>query len=156
VRSAPYRDRLEQIAREFRRTLLRYRDAAALIADRPARGEHRLRSTEEIVTTFIDAGFTENESARLTIFFCNFLLGTIGEEAKEVERVKSGKPIRREAMVAALEADPDGSGKLTGLPHFANIPPEEVFELGLGIVLDGIDGKRARLRPAYKTNRPSR
>ncbi|MEV6907013.1 TetR/AcrR family transcriptional regulator C-terminal domain-containing protein [Amycolatopsis sp. NPDC051071] len=122
----PWREQLASGLRQFRALLLRHRDAAALLRERPPTGPHRLGHIETTVRILLGAGFSEEDTAGISRLLTAHVLSS-------VESLPARKPDER-----FLE-------RLAGYPHTSRLGPafakqsgEDVFELGVEVILDGL------------------
>lgn len=138
----PPRRRLEVIAREYRRVLMKYRDAPRLMSEQPPTGPHRMKLYDAAVGALHDWGFRGAEAIIAATFYRNYLLGMIAEETRQQSAGRSGlKP----AHALGVELSQLGKG-LDDYPNLrgaarvlADIRPEAIFRTGLGMILDGMD-----------------
>ncbi|RSN47764.1 TetR family transcriptional regulator [Amycolatopsis sp. WAC 04197] len=124
--SLPWRDQLASGLRQFRAMLLRHRDSAALLRERPPTGPHRLGHIETTARILLEAGFSEEDTAGISRLLTAHVLAS-------VETLPARKP--DEGFLARLEAYPH-VGRLG--PAFARQSDEELFELGVEVILDGL------------------
>jgi TetR/AcrR family tetracycline transcriptional repressor len=144
------RKRLEVIAREYRRVLMKYRDAPRLMSEQPPTGPHRMKLYDAAVGALHDWGFRGAEAIIAATFYRTYLLGMIAEETRQQSAGRAGlKP----AHALGVELSQLGKGlddypNLRGAARIlADIRPEAIFRTGLGMILDGMDrshGKRRR------------
>jgi TetR/AcrR family tetracycline transcriptional repressor len=118
----PWRDQLAMGLRQFRALLLKHRDAAALLRERPPRGPHRLGHVETTLRILLSAGFSDDEAAGIARLLAAHVLGSTPGIPRDV---------------------PDLSAEL--FPHLARVAPaygrlseQDIFELGVEIILDGL------------------
>lgn len=139
----PMRDRLREIAEEYRRVLIAHRDAFRLFAEHPPTGPHRMALYEAAIGAFLDGGFALPEAVAMATFFRHYLLGMIGEEARQRRPGKAGKTRPTRALGIEIEhlgVQADQYPHLrqaTGL--LADIEPVTLFRLGLEVILDGVE-----------------
>ena len=124
----PWRDQLATGLRQFRAMLLAHRDAARLLRDRPPRGPHRLGHVETTLRILLDAGFTEQDAAGIARLLTAHVLDSVptgGPPAGGVEwpDLADYPSLRRVA------------------PTFASQTPDAVFELGVEIILEGLEAR---------------
>ncbi|EMD27023.1 TetR/AcrR family transcriptional regulator C-terminal domain-containing protein [Amycolatopsis azurea] len=130
-RDLPWREQLASGLRQFRALLLRHRDAAALLRERPPTGPHRLGHIETTARILLEAGFSEEDTAGISRLLTAHVLAS-------VETLPARKP--DEGFLARLAAYPHVS-RLG--PAFAAQSSEDLFDLGVEVILDGL---AARLR----------
>ncbi|HEY0180147.1 MAG TPA: TetR/AcrR family transcriptional regulator C-terminal domain-containing protein [Dokdonella sp.] len=142
---APARERLRAIAHEYRRVLLAHRDAARLFAEQPPLGPHRMRLYDAAVGAFVDAGFEDGAAAAMATFYRNYLLGMIAEETRHTQ-LDPAQATPAAALAEALSAMGAGAAAYPNLrrvaDRLAGLRFETMFELGLGVLLDGIARRR--------------
>ena len=126
----PWREQLTAGLRQFRALLLRHRDAALLLRERPPTGPHRLAHIDTTVGILLRAGFDAGEAAAISRLLTAHVLSSV-----EPPRRAPDDPV-----------PPD----VTGYPALRRVAPalarqtgEDVFELGIEVILDGL---AARLR----------
>lgn len=126
-----WRDQLAAGLRQFRGVLLAHRDAAELLRQRPPTGAHRLRQIEATLQILFDAGFPDEEAAGVARLLTAHVLGSVGPTASREGAAERGAAMR-EAMA--------------GYPNLLRVGPvlvgqseEALFELGLDVVLDGLE-----------------
>lgn len=137
------RQRLEVIAWEYRRVLLRYRDAPRLMSEQPPTGPHRMKLYDAAVGALRDAGLPIAEAVAMATFYRNFLLGMIAEEARQAP----ANDARRLPPASALGVELSHMGEdLRDYPNLrgasevlTTIVPEDLFRTGLKVILDGMD-----------------
>ncbi|MHA6626068.1 TetR/AcrR family transcriptional regulator C-terminal domain-containing protein [Pseudonocardia sichuanensis] len=133
--SQPWRAQLADGLRQFRALLLRHRDVAALLRERPPTGPHRLRHIDTTVGILLRAGFGPDEAAGISRLLTAHVLGS--------------------AETARPEPDPDESAalweRMAAYPNLRQVAPafagqrgEEIFELGVQILLDGLAARLER------------
>jgi TetR/AcrR family transcriptional regulator, tetracycline repressor protein len=122
----PWREQLTAGLRQFRGLLLRHRDAAQLLGERPPTGPHRLGHIDTTVGILLRAGFDADESAAISRLLTAHVLNSV-------------EPPRRDAE-EAIGADVTDYPNLRRVaPAFARQTGEEVFELGIEVILDGLE-----------------
>jgi len=155
-RRLPMRDRLRAIAEEYRRVLIAHRDAFRLFAEHPPTGPHRMALYEAAIDAFLDGGFPLPEAVAMATFFRHYLLGMIGEEARQRRPGEAGKT--RPTRALGIEVEHLGE-QADQYPHLrqaagllADIEPVTLFRLGLEVILDGVErhvkhGVKTQRRP---------
>ncbi len=141
----PWREQLEQAARDLRRVLLSHRDAARVMMATPPVGPNRLRTIEQVLAVLRAAGFADRDVADAGWVLNTYVTGFVFDEVQQstpagpetraqIEQLFRSLPVDRYPTLAALAAlltDPDMSQR---------------FEYGLQLMLDGLEA-RARPRP---------
>ena len=140
--SDDWRQRLEALAREYRRVLKTHRDAALLLATTLPVGPYRLRLAETHLATLLDAGFTAEVTARASLLFVDYVTNFVVEED------------RAEAIAAAFQTDSDDPDAVSDwfaalpvdqypslvalAPLLTNPNTEARFEFGMTTLLNGL------------------
>ena len=152
------RRRLEAIGWEYRRVLLKYRDAPRLLSEQPPTGPHRMELYDAAAGALHDLGFRMADAIMAATFYRNYLLGMIAEEARQ----KSGGHGTRLRSAKALGAELARLGKGTdNYPNLrdaaktlAGIRTEAIFRTGLKVILDGMShqiGKKIKRTSTRRT-----
>jgi len=152
-----FRVRLEKIAWEYRRVLTAYRDAPRLFGEQAPTGPHRMQLYDAAIGAFLDGGFETPEALAMATFYRNYLLGMIAEEARQSNPAQPGA--LRSTLALGVELSHLGS-ESRHYPHLhgaaqllAKIEPEEIFRIGLKILLDGTDCRAREIARAKKVVR---
>ncbi|MFE0021375.1 TetR/AcrR family transcriptional regulator C-terminal domain-containing protein [Amycolatopsis sp. NPDC059021] len=140
----PWREQLASGLRQFRALLLRHRDAATLLRERPPTGPHRLGHIETTVRILLDAGFSADETAGIARLLAAHVLAS-------VEQLPPASGEARNPLSAGENAtpamNPEDYPNLHSLgAAFARLSTEDLFELGIDVVLDGLEHRRRRAR----------
>jgi TetR/AcrR family tetracycline transcriptional repressor len=142
-----FRARLENIAWEYRRVLIGYRDATRLFAELPPTGPHRIALYEAAVGAFRDNGFALPEAIAMATFYRNYLLGMISEECRQSQPARARPTVALGIELAHLG---EAAGSYPNLRDaaglLAQIESEELFRLGLKVLLDGMACRVDELR----------
>ena len=148
--STTYRARLEAIAAEYRRVLMKYRDAPRLFAELAPTGPHRIALYDAAVGAFLASGLAPPDAIAMATFYRNFLLGMIAEEARQAVRATAGTLRPAQALgveLAHLGDDAQKYRHLRGAAVFlADIDPDASFRLGVSVLLDGVDSQSSHAR----------
>jgi TetR/AcrR family transcriptional regulator, tetracycline repressor protein len=137
----PWRDQLEQAARDLRRVLLSHRDGARVMMATPPVGPNRLRTIEQVLAALRAAGFADRDVADAGWVFNTYVTGFVFDELQQsspqapearaqIEHLFESLPVDRYPTLVALAAilvDPNVSLR---------------FEYGLALLLDGLEGRR--------------
>ncbi|MFD9895907.1 TetR/AcrR family transcriptional regulator C-terminal domain-containing protein [Amycolatopsis sp. NPDC059027] len=143
--SLPWREQLASGLRQFRALLLRHRDAATLLRERPPTGPHRLGHIETTVRILLDAGFSADETAGIARLLAAHVLASV-EQLPSVSK-DAKNPFAAGEIDKPTPASSGDYPNLRGLaPAFARLSTEDLFELGIDIILDGLDHRRRRTR----------
>lgn len=152
------RERLETIAHEYRRVLLAHRDAARLFAEQPPTGPNRIRLYELAVGAFVDEGFSSTDAVTMATFYRHYLLGMITEEAREQAHGKREAPVSAYALGVELSTLDQASADYPHLAGAANalttIDPDRLFDVGMKILLDGVQAQRHAKKGKGSAQRP--
>jgi TetR/AcrR family tetracycline transcriptional repressor len=131
-----WRDQLISGLRQFRALLLSHRDLAALLRERPPTGPNRLAHLEATVRILFEAGFSEEEAAGIARLLAAHVLASTQQADPEID-LPSGEYPNLERIG----------------PVYARVSGDELFDLGVEIILDGLE---QRLKQAAKRRRASR
>ncbi|KDN16124.1 TetR/AcrR family transcriptional regulator C-terminal domain-containing protein [Amycolatopsis rifamycinica] len=127
----PWRNQLEEGLRQFRALLLKHRDAATLLRERPP-GPNRLAHIETTVRILRGAGFTPEDTAGIARLLTAHVLAS-------AETPPRPDPEAAQAFQDRLEGFP--AVKELG-PAFARTTADELFALGTEVILDGLAARR--------------
>jgi TetR/AcrR family tetracycline transcriptional repressor len=140
-----FRRRLADIAWEYRRVLRSYRDAPRLFADQAPTGPHRMRLYDAAIGAFLDAGFAPSIAVSMATFYRNYLLGMVTEETRQSSVERSNVSGATVALGVELAALGDEASRYPNLRRVAGqlvgIDPETLFQIGLDVLLDGMQGR---------------
>jgi TetR/AcrR family tetracycline transcriptional repressor len=155
--SLSFRVRLEKIAWEYRRVLVAHRDAPRLFAEQAPTGPHRMKLYDAAIGAFLDTGFAAQEAVAMATFYRNYLLGMVAEEARQSRPAQPGA--LRPTLALGVELGHLGEESrhypnLRGAAKLlANIEPEELFRIGLKILLDGTESRAREIARSKKAPR---
>lgn len=129
--SASWRDQLMSGLRQFRELLLAHRDAAQLLRLRPATGPVRLGHVETTVRILVSAGFSDTDAAAVARLLASHVLDSVAtpSEGATVPAAERGDDLPHLTRVAAMSV---------------SLTDADVFELGCGIILDGLEARAQR------------
>jgi len=136
-------------ARSFRAALLKHRDGARIHAGtRP--GPSDLKGVDAQLKLYFDAGFDETTAAYTGIAISRFVLGSVLEEQAELERPEETLDpgfddypmLKRVVEKYLVEGGPAAD--------------EQTFELGLELIVDGLEARLAQIKAARPTPRTPR
>lgn len=153
-----FRQRLEEIAGEYRRVLIAHRDAPRLFAEQAPTGPHRIKLYDAAVGVFLDSGFAPPEAVAMATFYRNYLLGMIAEETRQTG--PSHPRALRPTMALGIELSQLGDNardypNLQGAAGLlADIDPPELFRIGLKILLDGMECRIREIARRTKAKEP--
>ncbi len=144
-RGLGWRERLEAVMRSYRAVLRSHRDAPRLLADRPPVGPVRRRLADRAVGLVLEAGFPEADAAMISLLLSDYVISIVSEEMRLEARASEKAQGKVEESLAQ---DPQEYRNLVKIaPHLAAVRPERLFEVGLAVLLDGIEGRLDRIRP---------
>jgi TetR/AcrR family tetracycline transcriptional repressor len=123
----PWREQLTSGLRQFRDLLLSHRDTAALLRERPPSGPHRLGHIDTTVRILLDAGFTENEAAGISRLLAAHVLTTTQEATRAIDMPEGAYPSLQRVN-----------------PAYSSMSGGELFDLGMEIILDGLEQRLTR------------
>ena len=122
----PWRGQLEQGLRQFRALVLAHRDVAALLRDRPPQGPNRLGHAETTMRILLTAGLTEKDAAGISRLLLSHALSS---------------PPSTPAPLVQEDTAGDYPHLRRVAPILAGLSEEDLFDLGVQIILDGIDAR---------------
>ncbi|HKU97866.1 MAG TPA: tetracycline resistance transcriptional repressor TetR [Vineibacter sp.] len=129
----PWRTFLARNARSFRQALLAYRDGARIHAGTRPSGSQSSRVAEAQIRFLHDAGFSLTDAAYALIAISHYTVGAVLEQQAYAgdarDRLDAGEGARLPPLLDEL------------LAHFHSAGPEAAFDYGLGVILDGLEGK---------------
>jgi AcrR family transcriptional regulator len=131
-----WRDQLASGLRQFRALLLSHRDTAALLRERPPTGPNRLGHVETTVRILFEAGFGEDDAAGIARLLAAHVLASTADSERDLQ-LPSGQYPNLERIG----------------PAYARVSGEELFELGVQVILDGLE---VRLKQTTTRPRASR
>ena len=126
---------------EYRRVLLRHRDAAHVLAATPPAGAARLRLVDISLGAVLDAGFKASDATRAGRLLVDYTTGFVQEEY--IVAARQGSPTnanyaQRLPAIAHLEPE--------AYPHIAELRPYLIdrdgdarFAFGLHVILNGLE-----------------
>jgi TetR/AcrR family tetracycline transcriptional repressor len=147
-RTLPWRRQLEELGHEYRRVLLAHRDAARVLARSggPA-GPHRLRLTEIMLRTLLDAGFGHKDAAYAGFLLNDYVTMFVLEETQNAPAEAAGGAAAAatwtQDWMAALPATEYPS--VVALTDYLLEPDaDERFQFGIEILRNGLETRLAR------------
>ncbi|MEU9079264.1 TetR/AcrR family transcriptional regulator C-terminal domain-containing protein [Kitasatospora sp. NPDC004745] len=131
----PPRERTAELARRLRLALLARRDGARVVSGTYVRQPNTLRFGEVAVRALAEAGVPAEETALAFFAVQDYVLGHVIEEQS------------REQQLATTDRSPVPDASATGdyaaigaaIRHWADRTPDDRFEYGLRLLLDGLD-----------------
>jgi TetR/AcrR family transcriptional regulator, tetracycline repressor protein len=152
-----FRERLEDIAWEYRRVLVAHRDAPRLFVELAPTGAHRMKLYDAAVGAFLDAGFAPPEAIAMATFYRNYLLGMVAEEARQSWSTHSNalRPtvVLGSELARLGDESPDYPNLSGAAELLAKIEPEALFRIGLKVLLDGMECRKAEFAQPGKAKR---
>jgi TetR/AcrR family transcriptional regulator, tetracycline repressor protein len=148
VRTLPWLDQLEFLATEYRRVLLAHRDAARVLAGSGGpSGPHRLRLSEIVLRTLLDAGFGHKDAAYTGFLLTDYVTMFVLEETQYANvatgSVSEDSSSGVQAWVEALP--PNEYPSLVALADYLTEPDgDERFRFGIEILRNGLEARLAR------------
>ena len=147
-RALSWREQLEGLAHEYRRVLLAYRDGARVVSSigGPS-GPNRLRLTEIVLRTLLDAGFEHKDAAYAGFLLNDYVTNFVSEESQymdveeesDVEASWSGV---QEWVETLPPSEYPSVIALAG--HLIGADVDERFRFGIEILGDGLEDYLAR------------
>jgi TetR/AcrR family transcriptional regulator, tetracycline repressor protein len=135
----------------YRDVLRSHRDAPRLLAERPPNGPVRRRLADLAVGQVLRAGFPEADAAAISLLLGDYVISIVSEEFR----------IEEQAARSATDGEIpwQGSAEYPNLAriasHLAAVKPNDLFQAGLEVLLDGLELRLARLRAALPSDLPS-
>jgi TetR/AcrR family transcriptional regulator, tetracycline repressor protein len=137
-----WRARLEADMRAYRVILHSHRDATRLLADRPPVGPIRRRLADAAVGHVLDAGFPDADAALIALVISDYVISLVSDEIRL--RTRPAPTVSEDTR-----GDAEQYPNLARIaPHLATAHPDALFEVGLGVLLDGIQRRLENTRPA--------
>ena len=150
-----WRDQLAEMARALRRVLIRHRNIAPLLGDRPTLGPHALDAAEWAMAVLHDAGFDARTISMASGALINYASGFALFELKSPGGDSSSPEAKAmaEAVMAYFRAlPPERYPNLLAVAG-ENVSDDDAFEYGLQRLLDGFEADRLRAQRPPKAKR---
>ena len=128
-RTAPWREQLETGLRQFRQLVLAHRDVATLLRDRPPTGPNRLGHMETTLRILLDAHISVDDAAGIS----RLLVAHVLTSPPATGPLDEPEPGDAEGLLADYPSLRQVS------PAFVRLSDEDLFELGIEVILDGIE-----------------
>jgi TetR/AcrR family tetracycline transcriptional repressor len=147
-RTLPWPNQLEGLCNEYRRVLLAHRDAAQVLASSGGpSGPHRLRLSEIVLRTLLDAGFGHKDAAYAGFLLNDYVTIFVLEETQyaniAAESASEGTPPDMQTWVEALP--PNEYPSLVALAdYFVEPDGDERFRFGIEILRNGLETRLAK------------
>ncbi len=149
-RTLPWLNQLEVLGNEFRRVLLAHRDAARVLASSGApTGPNRLRLTEIVLKTLLDAGFGHKDTVYAGLLLNDYVVMFVSEETQYPNaEAEGGSEDSSSSLRNWFEALPpnDYPSLVTLAGHLIDSDADERFRFGIEILRNGLETRLARLK----------
>jgi TetR/AcrR family tetracycline transcriptional repressor len=153
-----WREQLAELARALRRVLVRHRNIAPLLGERPTLGPHALDAAEWVMAVLHEAGFDARTISMASGALINYASGFALFESKTPGGDFSSPEAKAmaEAVMAYFRAlPPERYPNLLAVAR-ENVTDDEQFEYGLQRLLDGFEADRVRTPRPTKAGRKPR
>jgi TetR/AcrR family tetracycline transcriptional repressor len=141
-----WRERLAAGMRTYRSVLRSHRDAPRLLAERPPVGPNRRRLADAAVGFVLEAGFPEPDAAVISLLLSDYVISIVGEELRLEARASEYAHGKFQESLAQGSEPYRNLARIA--PHLATVRPDDLFEVGLGVLLDGIERRLQRVHAA--------
>jgi len=142
-RTLPWRKQLEELGHEYRRVLLAHRDAARVLAESGApSGPHRLRLTEILLRTLLDAGFNRKDAGYAGFLLNDYVTMFVLDETQDVNaRADDASEDQSSDLQTWFKAlPPHDYPSLIALADYLTEPDaDERFRFGIEILGNGLE-----------------
>jgi TetR/AcrR family tetracycline transcriptional repressor len=147
-RTLPWRKQLEVLGDEYRQVLLAHRDAARVLSSsaEPS-GPNRLRLTEIVLRTLLDAGFAPRDAAYAGFLLNDYVVTFVSEEARYASAGAAGAGEGQSADVQswAEALPPDEYPSVIALAGYLSaLDADERFRFGVNVLSDGLEALLAK------------
>ena len=146
-RALPWRKQLEELGYEYRRVLLAHRDAARVLAGSGVpSGPHRLRLTEILLRTLLEAAFNRKDAAYAGFLLNDYITMFVLDETLDVNvQAEDGSEDATSHVQNWIKAlSPDDYPSLIALADYLTEPDaEERFRFGVEILGNGLETRLA-------------
>ena len=147
-RTLPWLNQLEVLGNEYRRVLLAHRDAARVLASSGVpTGPNRLRLTEIVLRTLLDAGFGHKDAVYAGFLLNDYVVMFVSEETQYPNaQAESGSEDSSSSLRNWFEAlPPNDYPSLVALAgHLIDSDADERFRFGIEILRNGLEAHLAR------------
>ncbi len=139
-----WRPRIEALARSWRQVMLDHHRLLPLLLTRRYTGPEGLAPVEAMMSALRDAGYDAADGVRCFRLVTGFVVGFVeGEYARSLR-----DPAAVAATIAAGMDDGRHPRLMEAIRAAADISPDDEFDFGLQLVLDGVEARRPwPLRP---------
>ncbi len=149
-RTLPWFSQLEVLGNEFRQVLLAHRDAARVLASSGApTGPKRLRLTEIVLRTLLEAGFDHKDAVYAGFLLNDYVVMFVSEETQyRNAEAESGSEDSSSGVQNWLKAlPPNEYPSLIALADYLMEPDvDERFQFGIEILRNGLETRLARFK----------
>lgn len=139
----PWQNQLEFLGHEYRRILLAHRDATRVLAASGApSGPNRLRLTEIVLRTLLDAGFDHKDAAYAGFLLNDYVTMFVSEETQYVnaEAEGSSPDASSSAQNWLVTLSPSDYPSVIAISKYLAEPNmEERFQFGIEILRSGLE-----------------
>jgi AcrR family transcriptional regulator len=132
-------------AREYRRLLLAHPSVITLMTERkrPFTTADSLRAYEFALESFRTAGLSEADAVKAFHAFGGYILGFVTMELGLIVGGPNDEHVQAHQEMSRMLASADLPRMRECLPYFMDSDPEEQFEFGLDLLLEGIQARIA-------------
>lgn len=149
-RTLPWLNQLEALGNEYRRVLLAHRDAARVLTSSGApTGPNRLRLTEIVLRTLLDAGFGHKDAVYAGFLLNDYIVMFVSEETQYPNaEAESGSEHSSSGVQNWLKALPpsDYPSVIALVDYLIEPDVDERFQFGIEILRNGLETRLARLK----------
>jgi TetR/AcrR family tetracycline transcriptional repressor len=147
-RTLPWQNQLELLGNEYRRVLLAHRDAARVLASSGGpSGPKRLRLSEIVLRTLLDAGFAHKDAAYAGFLLNDYVVMFVSEETQDANaEADSAAEDSSSGVHNWVEAlPPNEYPSVVALADYLMEPAgDERFRFGIEILRNGLEARLAR------------
>lgn len=137
-----WRENCRRGARAWRRLLQQHPNVMVLFAEQrgPIRSIDSMRPTEFALNVLRSSGLSDRDTAQAFHAFGGYIQGFVMMELGSIVGGSDAAHVKAHAELAA--GLPDGFATLQAVgPHFAACDPDQQFEFGLDLLIDGLEAK---------------
>lgn len=139
----PWKERLTEMARNFRRAVAAHRDAARLLASTAPFGPRRLRHIEVALRLLRSAGLSPRDAANAAYHLNNFVTEFAADEARYAEAARVSGSRAKMLAVARKHFRSLPVGEFPTIvelaDHLTEDDAEGLFQLGLDVWTQGVE-----------------
>ncbi len=148
-RTLPWREQLEALGQEYRRVLLAHRDAARVLSSSAGpSGPHRLRLSEIVLRTLLDAGFGKQDTAYAGSLMNDYVTMFVLEETQNTNAEETTTEDAAPNWQNWVEALPPNEypSIIAVAPYLADPNVNARFQFGIEIIRSGLEARLAASR----------